>query len=1717
MRKLKRKFLKMGGRKAICLLAVVGTIVLLTSMAMAVMTEQEITPENCPNHTEHDESCGYVEAVEAQPCSHEHTEECYVDGELNCQHVHNESCGYVEAVEGYPCEHKCPVCDPAELTELDKGAYGFDKNQDSEKYKDIKISLILHSDILEGISHVTEEKGADGEPILSDLIKDEEYTFDEKNGELTIKKEYLEQQKEANHTFKLLLEGGEQEIFLNIENSKEGEQSDDMEQSSQPAEEANRSTMQASAADICKVSLDVPNLNKEDPYLAFNSTSIPNGVVNMSVSLPIGIKGRYIELLYPEYGFDIIEPLPKPDGKILNSAKVNVDGRLGIRIQIADSVDEVLNIQFLYGLGNINLPDDVQKEWGMTGICPFNLAFEAKVYGGDGSLLDEGTSASWTLANKETPGFSANNWKGRYISLVPSESVETTLSFTSDIASAGDVAREDIRRIRIYVPDPEKVETSISGISSSSESNIRNRFDIGELQSDGENWWYDLIAIPEAKIVSNWYDKAGYISINVNVELRRSGAAPSEKFPVPDAELLVRRYGSDDLHTVELNNIIYQMRELIEDDLFYGEYSNLGKGYATAVYSGSTSNKKDIVKSLWNGSGVNTSNLFTEYKSTHRAEPTVESYEFPYGVQPTLISYVSGARFEYMKNMFDSCVYETSDGSTHTASVKMGSVAELLIDFDQIPEGTRVTKATINWKEIYFDSRQSYNGKTGWGNMYSRIIFDTPEKYEDGSFIPANTYFEVQHKLKTPQSTKEMSSQNGGIWVKIEPTECPSLVLNWDDIAEKYYNYLSSMVLARDQVVTGSELKVKDLSSILKWRSSVENPKVKLSVVSGINDNYKAGITDEEYFGYLFTGKFKAMPILSGWTIEYRTRDEGTKLYVLPSSISEEGVEVSLPLLDGDRLLDGIVFRKEGNVSGWNANTILIKDIQYQFCRETDAGKAMTTDSFVNIYIKIGFNADDCPQHSSDYDDYWKYAPHYSDSDRHFMRIYNEINLSLMTSTKSGDTIFKTTDIYQGEEKEWQGRFTLLQSFQDGGAAFYSEWSGLDYGENITPAMYVEVKNPDILYAGKATFYIQSELAPATDVEYIETDSGKVFLKISGGTVAKIRSKDSVWETSISVYALPGAGIGKKVVVGAVYLDIGADKLQSRYDGSKESGYTRLTLYNAQPDIEGLLGDGDTTTPRLFLLNADKEIEILQKIFSGTLIIPGTADGYAIESRNVEFFNHDAENLKALLSINASNEDLRNYESVIEIPKEGKRVTGKSNIGESQTVTSDYTMELTQVPKIINNPTDQTPLMEYRLTGSSGWLPEGSVTDWSQVDAVKIYMDILPKYASLNFELYMRTEQSTEKEARTAYISGSFSFTSVTGLRTEDEMVYGTYSQYGHYTVSGTIWFDNNENGVLDLLEPKGSDITLKLRRSSDDTIIDTQVTDVNGNYEFSVNEGRDLYVEIELAEKQKLTKQTTASDFTFSSYDSDFSRETNRFVLPSLLKNGNYGKLGAGIIRLPELTAPDMEVAIGKSIAGKVKATSDRTNNLLLHYEASEDESIATVKVGEINTNIIASPNSVGGISGITLGSTEAMVWVENSLGDRVESTYKITVVPDVVNFTLGKNLTSASREDETFVFMIEHQDEDGQTDEVFYQTVRIPAGSQSGSIEIKKVKPGNYRITELDSNWRYSAQGGNVKNISMDDSEESYRVDFTNRKDTDAWVSGKTEVTNIMQDTTP
>jgi pilin isopeptide linkage protein len=146
---------KRKGKKRILILFLCAA--LLCGFIPQGMTIASALTDNdlCEHHAEHTEECGYREGAEGSPCTHEHTEECYIleincvhehdetcyaagkaeptecthvcseeSGcivkELNCTHEHDESCGYVEAVQGISCTYDCPYCSAVNLDSRDE-------------------------------------------------------------------------------------------------------------------------------------------------------------------------------------------------------------------------------------------------------------------------------------------------------------------------------------------------------------------------------------------------------------------------------------------------------------------------------------------------------------------------------------------------------------------------------------------------------------------------------------------------------------------------------------------------------------------------------------------------------------------------------------------------------------------------------------------------------------------------------------------------------------------------------------------------------------------------------------------------------------------------------------------------------------------------------------------------------------------------------------------------------------------------------------------------------------------------------------------------------------------------------------------------------------------------------------------------------------------------------------------------------------------------------------------------------------------------------------------------------------------------------------------------------------------------------------------------------------------------------------------------------------
>ena len=84
-----------SNRKRIISLAMVWVLCLMLLPTSAFAAEDSGaaigTGGLCAHHTEHDDTCGYVEGIAESPCTHEHSEDCYTEV-TSCIHEHTGDC-----------------------------------------------------------------------------------------------------------------------------------------------------------------------------------------------------------------------------------------------------------------------------------------------------------------------------------------------------------------------------------------------------------------------------------------------------------------------------------------------------------------------------------------------------------------------------------------------------------------------------------------------------------------------------------------------------------------------------------------------------------------------------------------------------------------------------------------------------------------------------------------------------------------------------------------------------------------------------------------------------------------------------------------------------------------------------------------------------------------------------------------------------------------------------------------------------------------------------------------------------------------------------------------------------------------------------------------------------------------------------------------------------------------------------------------------------------------------------------------------------------------------------------------------------------------------------------------------------------------------------------------------------------------------------------------
>ena len=1700
----------------------------------------------------------------------------------------------------------------------------FDKNPENADYADVELFVELNSDQLNEIAAYV--AGKEAPEILSEGT---DYTL-ETNGEdgqlkITLKKEWLAEQPVGVQRLELQFAGGVQEVSVQISDNAFAKEPDGelpYEGEESVAEDGEENSELLAKAGAYEVVLSADSVEEDAEFI--NLVSQTTGILSISVNLPKGETGRYIDVYMPDYGFSVGSPLPSTDGNITEittgTRSVEVAGSSQtvdyVRLAIADSVDSTLNVQIPYTTKMIGAWLDIL--WGKAGTLP-ETGFTVTVYNSENRELATKTYGSWEpekvngqagielSQNKDYDIYAISNYPDALDSSgQPRMSGQSyTFRVTAFNAYYPNTSGEQYRKetpykVKIYVPDPDLITvTDINGGGID--------FEGAQLQSDGTDYWYEL----EFGMWSDeWLSGSDYtygsygqynntsstsvLSLSVIME-KADGAAveAGQSFTVKPLELTTRAYGESDLHTyyaewtpsMRWKNEVTGTSNSFRYCGYYGGESipatgNGGSSTNAFVIDPGSSYSHRVIGPQVSGIDVNglASSLYGgQSNKTHdniypSLEGSTEEWTFPYEIQPSALKYQLGYVFDWVAdrgfywqdipsklgagdlNDLVEVRYGTSGGEEYMASLRSENTL-LYVEFDQVPEGERVVSARTTWKKW----PQSFS------TMDVYLNYEVPETGEDGLPLPSSGKYQVKHVWRDGEDTVLSDSENilqtshTHIWFVTRPQRCPGLY--WTPISNKM-----DTVVMDDEKRYKSEfvLKVPDAEQkkdAVSYRDTMSDPKLRLGMMLEKPYVYSGGFLtgwagDVQMDTQYLTGKMTVMPFLSGWTVTYHTVNKGEQTYTIPDEIPEEGMEIQIPLEAGDRFDKMIVFSKEGEVSGWSAYPELIKDIEYAFWRTAvdgghimkNAGSSLSSASEgiykARFYGYISYG--DCDQtdgnHQGMDDIYGIASTHSAGSSNVGFCVYNIVfrigSLNSNTYAPEISTSVTVEDVYQGEETLLNIRGVNFAYLQAEYRPYYWHGGGLPVGlvelinelygvsgisSNFNtvsftvpyesrPVFYVELLSEDVVYMGSdisTKFGNLPRTSTTAGVEYLELDDGSLWLKITPDEIAQNAGSDttngmsdwranySSWELQTALYALPGAKTGNMPVIGDVYMDLGVQELMERFDGTNEEyPYLEYRFTGLVPDTRGVLQDGDNTTNRLYRLKqGETKINVLQQVFSGVSLIPGSSyHGLAVESRVTEVHNHDIDGLRTLVSVGSANENLTNYEVVLEIPKKGKEITGTQTGGiQEGTVESQFDMRLLRAPEVASNSTSSTPEFAYRLIGSSDWISADQVTEWGQVDAIRVRIEKLEAVSILNMNLYMDMD-AQQTDGISSYIGGSYSYESSSGQKSQGTIMLGGYT-FRTYKLSGNVWYDLNENGLKSGTKETGMEgVTVMLKRAEDDSTVATEITDENGEFIFEAVEGDGLYMEIALPEGHKLTKMVGA-EFTSSATDSDFDRSTNRLTLPEVLRNGTYTNVSAGLVKLPVITAPDIEVIVDETAPPEATVQWDYGAKKP-QYEAAEDTSIATV-----------TPEGV--VSGLQEGETKASVWVENTLGDRVEAEYKITVKPQVVGFTLTKTLTSPAEKDETFVFEV------NGAGKVFYVTVTVQEGSSSGQAVVENLGPGTYKVTELDTNWRYGNTGEASQSQELTDHTASYTFTFTNSKDSEQWTSGSDKVTNTMKDT--
>lgn len=1027
-----------------------------------------------------------------------------------------------------------------------------------------------------------------------------------------------------------------------------------------------------------------------------------------------------------------------------------------------------------------------------------------------------------------------------------------------------------------------------------------------------------------------------------------------------------------------------------------------------------------------------------------------ETYRFPYEIRPTSFkrsdSYGSGSK---LKNIILTVV--KADGITVTKAVdendiRYSSDGTNFSFAKYLEDGDRVSEVKIEWSAL--------TNSSGGGKTPGTFNYAVARTHADGTPLVKDELIQIGYHAEHPKKdsapyTYDTDTDTDYLYVKVGEEKCNEF-MEQDYTGTKDVYFFGQKNEAKFWYNEPNAGAIYFKGDETNYRSTYTNPVITIKARA----NNIVGI--EEPISYI-----KAITLskrMKGWKVVYSTYNKATgvtkndqEYTVTNMDPNGSGAVISRETLglDENEYFTSLQLKYDGVFHlEYDSDIDFLYNHQIEFRMVRILGDASRNKSlYHNQDVKV--NGPETNRGQIYFDGYFKCDDPCSGT------VYTDPNgIESKVGSGSGDGMalrykpqgerwtLKSTD-FESDDRTvvaYQGGIATAEESEDT-THMFMEKSGVFNGGfraerkdllndersstgnapmDVPEAVYVELKDDEFDVASVVSEvtrkygYSYGYNLSAEDISVVHAN-GKRYLKISsGGSLShfdKLQGSLEYELGKINLQVWNGATLGDHHPFGKVYYDVSG--LLTKYDGSEAAAYKKYEFEGAVPDVDDIRKTGDTTTPTLFEVGDMSKftVRVLQHVLNGVQLYPGKNN---IVDRNgpVTFLAREKENLMVSEQVHIPG-SLNEGEVVVKLPEKGNQINVTSFDSEGNEIktskTCDFTMRLTGPAKsnhISGLGSTDTVTYTYSKDGEN-YVDESAISsaDWKDYRYIKAKIVHQPNPgsdANIDVNIPVNAEDTPAKaDDLSSYITGTYTFT--TGSEVLSANTSSAQYIWKPYTLKGKLWWDKNEDGVVDADEPavENTDIVMNLEDANGNVVGSTSgeegIIDGHGNFSIRTNTQSTSYsVQGTLPAGVKATKQTGTGDPTVSDTDSDFDRTTIKTAtFNGFDAAGNAQNVAAGLIKLPELNLTMQMIHVTESpSAFNQNASSENPNNLkpaLTYVPVSEDilDSDASGKV---------TPKQTGLVKDIQVSSA-------NTLGDVVEGKFNAAVYANVLykNDTAG------------------------------------------------------------------------------------------------------------------